>query len=297
MHTYFTRLLVLSTMPQETASPPSVQWVFADAHVHIYDCFNLDHFLDAAYSNFAKAAIARGVDQPFQGVLLLTETICDRYFEFLHKRASGQAINQQTAVWQFSLTQEEESLKAHTADGRELYLIAGRQIVTAEDLEVLALGTAQHFEDGQPIQTVVTAVQQSGGLPVIPWGFGKWIGRRGDILNHLLQSQPTQLFLGDNSGRPAFWKRPPFFQAIEQQGSRVLPGTDPLPFSAEATRPGKFGCCMQIPFNPQHPATSIKQALLDRDVQCQSYGTLERPTQFVRNQLTMQVMKRQRRSA
>jgi len=26
--------------------------IIADAHVHIYDCFDLDKFLDTAYSNF-----------------------------------------------------------------------------------------------------------------------------------------------------------------------------------------------------------------------------------------------------
>lgn len=52
--------------------------------------------------------------------------------------------------------------------------MAGRQIVTAEKLEVLALGTDLDIDDGRPIREVLSLVTENGGLPVIPWGAGKW---------------------------------------------------------------------------------------------------------------------------
>ena len=280
-----------STLSSET------RLVVADAHVHIYDCFNLDQFLDASYQNFSQIAANQDNQSPFIGVLFLTETIRDHYFQHLSKLAAGESTAALTQKWAFRATGEAESLYAYTREGQELCIIAGRQVVTSEDLEVLALGTAALFEDGQPIDQVVNAVHQAGGLPVIPWGFGKWIGRRGAVLAELLNAGQATVLLGDNSGRPLFWKRPPYFDAVEKKGLCVLPGTDPLPFTSETDRPGKYGFTMQVVMDPQMPATSLKQAVMNSPNLLKTYGSLESPIRFVRNQIAMQVTKRQRRSA
>ncbi|MGP1386405.1 MAG: hypothetical protein ACTS2F_22785 [Thainema sp.] len=271
--------------------------IVADAHVHIYDCFNLDQFLDASYQNFSQIAARQDNQLPFLGVLFLTETIRDRYFQKLSQLAAGKSTEALTQKWQFRATGEAESLYAYTNAGAELCIIAGRQIVTAENLEVLALGTAELFEDGQPIDNVVDAVHQAGGLPVIPWGFGKWIGRRGTVLTELLEAEQPTIFLGDNSGRPLFWKRPPYFETVEKKGLCVLPGTDPLPFTSETDRPGKYGFMMQVAIDAQMPAASLKQAVMNSPTSLKTYGSLESPVRFVRNQIAMQITKRQRRSA
>ena len=92
-------------------------------------------------------------------------------------------------------------------------LIAGRQIVTEENLEVLALLTDRKFEDGLPLQEVIQTVRENKGISVIPWGFGKWMGRRGRFLESALEeAENSELFLGDNSGRPVFWSRPSHFR-------------------------------------------------------------------------------------
>ena len=63
-------------------------------------------------------------------------------------------------------------------------------------------------------------------------GFGKWIGRRGAVLQKLLATHNyPYLFLGDNSGRPSFWSKPHYFQLAKKQAIRILPDTDPLPFA------------------------------------------------------------------
>ncbi len=289
-------------MPQTDSLHPSnasseSKLIVADAHVHIYDCFNLDQFLDASYQNFSQIASDQENKTQFLGILFLTETIRDRYFQKLAQIAAGKSTEALTQTWQFRPTGEAESLYAYTEQGQELCLIAGRQIVTAENLEVLALGTAELFDDGQPIDDVVDAVHQAGGLPVIPWGFGKWIGRRGTVLAELLEAGQSTVLLGDNSGRPLFWKRPPYFKAAEQKGLCVLPGTDPLPFTSETDRPGKYGFMMRVAINPQMPAASLKQALMNSPTSLKTYGSLESPVRFVRNQIAMQITKRQRRSA
>lgn len=284
------------SLHQSTLSSES-RLVIADAHVHIYDCFDLDQFLDASYQNFSKIAAHQDNQTPFVGVLFLTETIRDRYFQKLSQLAAGKSTAALTQKWQFRPTGEAESLYAYTDQGAEICIVAGRQIVTAEDLEVLALGTTELFDDGQPIDNVVNAVHQAGGLPVIPWGFGKWIGRRGAVLAELLAAEQSSILLGDNSGRPLFWKRPPYFETVEKNGLCVLPGTDPLPFTSETDRPGKYGFMMQVAINPQMPATSLKQAVMNSPASLKTYGSLESPIRFIRNQIAMQITKRQRRSA
>ena len=71
--------------------------------------------------------------------------------------------------------------------GQTLYVIAGRQIITRERLEVLALCTAKEFADGEEVETVLDKVRRAGGLPVLPWGAGKWWGTRGRIVTELLR--------------------------------------------------------------------------------------------------------------
>lgn len=282
-----------------SAHLPSLQPILADAHVHIYDCFNLDQFLDTAHENFTQVAERFGYREPFVGVLFLTETSRDHYFEALFNTAdSSIARPSLTQRWQVCRTAEADSLYLCT-EGKGLYLIAGRQIVTAEDLEVLALGSPRRFEDGQPIEAVLQDVIAHGELPVIPWGFGKWLGRRGTILSDLLaRSRFSPLFLGDNSGRPQFWQQSPYFQQAEQLGLQVLPGTDPLPFAAEAARPGRFGFTLQGSFDPERPTESVKRLLTTASASdLKAYGALETPFRFVRNQVAMQIEKRKRKIA
>jgi hypothetical protein len=137
----------------------------------------------------------------------------------------------------------DDGCSARIARGNDaLLLVAGRQIVTAERLEVLALGCAHEFPDGGPIREVIRAVVDRGALAVIPWGFGKWIGRRGRIVRDLVEhAGGAPLFLGDNGGRPGVWPRPAVMAWAETQGVRVLGGSDPLPLPHHATRAGSYG--------------------------------------------------------
>lgn len=273
--------------------------IIADAHVHIHPCFNLDDLLDGAMNNFSLRA-KKGVNlDKCQFVLLLTETSTDDFFHQLFNRAKNSTnLHQHEQNWQIYLTQEDCSVSARNTDGREIYIIAGSQIVAAENLEVLALGTAENIPDGQPLAMVVETVIDRGGIPVIPWGFGKWLGKRGKILrNFLNKNDSSKLFLGDNSARPIFWFQPTFFQEAKKLGLRILPGTDPLPFPSETSRAGSFGFTLEGSLNPQKPAESLKQLLRQSSTQPQAYGSLENPWRFIRNQIAMQLVKRQRKTA
>jgi hypothetical protein len=271
--------------------------ILVDAHVHIYDCFDLQTFLNSAFANFKNHASGGAVDNGFTALLLLTEGASENWFRRLQGFAREGKVIGDTASskWSFHITDENHSLQAHCNDTIRLFLIAGRQIVTAERMEVLALLTDRQFADGSPLEDVVQTVSQAGALPVIPYGFGKWMGTRGKILKSFLEKPTGQpFFLGDNGGRPRFLPRPSHFSQGEKNGTRVLPGSDPLPFPSQCKRAGGFGFAVNGAISLQHPAEDLKRILLDPQLTFRTYGQLEIFHHFITNQLTMQLNKRKR---
>ena len=270
-------------LAQATPTHSQHRCILIDSHVHIYDCFDLDTFLTSAWQNFRDQAAKAGAEDSFTGVLLLTESAQHNWFKTLAARSEERGA---TASWRFFTTGEPYSLKSVDARGRTLYLMAGRQVVTAEKLEVLALICDRAFPDGLSTEATIADIQAAGGIAVLPWGVGKWVGKRGQLVTQLLQQQQlSPLFLGDNSGRPQFWQQPPYFS---QSSQPVLLGTDPLPLAAEAQRPGKFGLMLTGEFDESHPGSAIKAHLLNSSG-LQPYGQLEKPWNFVRNQTALRL--------
>lgn len=261
------------------------QPILIDSHVHIYNCFDIDTFLESAWQNFHSQVSKLGLQDGFTGILLLTESTHHHWFQSLVTR-SGEL----SRVWTFYPMTEACSLRAVDAQGKTLYLIAGRQIVTAENLEVLALISDLTLPDGLSATATIAAIQAAGGIAVLPWGVGKWAGKRGHLITHLLQqTHLSPLFLGDNSGRPQFWSRPGYFSHAEQHGQPILLGTDPLPLSSEVSRPGRFGLMLMGKFDRDAPGSYVRAKLLNPDTSWQTYGDLETPWRFVRNQTALRV--------
>lgn len=281
-----TTLASTSDTRRETRSTP----LFVDAHVHFYRSFDETCFLDAAWSNFSKHA--RG--EHFVGLLLLAETARDDWFGSLSKRAEGATTNVSASPsWRPIATAEGEALRLRQPDGRELYVLAGRQIVTAEDLELLALGTTQRFEDGSRLADLTPQVLASGAIAVLPWGFGKWTGRRGEIVRREVNEAPsTAFFLGDNGGRLRGSREPAVFAAGKARGLRVLPGSDPLPLRSEQEKAGHRGFQLSASFDAERPALALRRALVAADCTLESFGRGETLWRFVLNQVSMQRRKR-----
>ena len=259
--------------------------MLVDGHVHLHDCFDVELLLDAALDNFQNLSYHNAAF-----FLALTESKPQNYFQRLYQLGLG---NEDTEIslnkWQIKLTNESCSLRAQKSN-TDVYIIAGRQIVTLERLEVLALLTDETFADGLTIEKTIHRVLKSGGIPVIPWGFGKWMGKRGRILSRLLESPIPGLFLADNSGRPIFWREPLFEQA-QQKGIGILSGSDPFPLKSESDRPGKAGFSIKGNLDPQKPAKCLRKLLLHHNSSPQIYGALETPWRFLRNQVAIQYIK------
>ena len=213
--------------------------LLVDGHVHIHACYDETVFLNAAERNLRMT----GEGLP---TLMLAEMKEDNVFA---RWRAGQC------PWSVETTGEDCSL--YLTD--RLLVLAGRQVVSAEGVEVLAQCTAARFADGLPLEETISEILAAGALAVLPWGAGKWLGRRGTLVTEAAARFP--ILLGDNAGRPALW---PFPARLRTQRTQpVLPGTDPLPLPSQQTVVGSYGFSLTAPIDPEYPARSLRRALTE----------------------------------
>lgn len=270
------------------------QIVLVDAHVHFHPGADTSRLLAAAVSNFSLAARQmRAGSKSCQGVLMLAEMSGVDWFGSVLSQA-GRCI---ADGWRASASSAESvSLHLMKDDGSQLFVVAGCQIVTAEGIEVLALGTRDRIADRMPMATTLDAVRTAGAIAVLPWGAGKWLGKRGKLVNKLFgMAGEIGLYAGDNGGRPVFWPRPRVFRIAESQGRAVLPGTDPLPLAGEERRVGQVGFWVAGALSMDAPMAMLRSILEQQPPDTvHSYGKLESPWAFVRNQLALRVSRKPR---
>ena len=268
---------------------------FVDAHVHIHDCFSLQKFFDAAARNFAFHSSKVVPMASCRYVLCLTETYGADKFGDLSRQADENSNKERTAeiAWRLRHSGDDRCLIAcHPVFG-EIAIVAGRQIVTTEKLEILALGSVEIWEDGLVASDIVESVNSSGAIPVLPWGFGKWLGRRRHVAESLIEKYGDgSLYLGDNSGRPRILPDPSAFGAAKELGMRTLPGSDPLPFKSEYDKAGSFGFYVDLVVSRECIWTGLCALLKQGSGNLHFYGSLESPLRFVRNQIAMQYITR-----
>jgi hypothetical protein len=272
--------------------------ILVDAHVHFYDCFDISVLLDAVLLNFDRAAHELGIGSDFTAVLLLAETSREHWFERVRKsNGNGEMASSpgSQSQWEFYKTPDKAVIHAkkvagNTASSRVIHIMAGKQLATSEGLEVLALATVGLFEEYQSTSATIKQIREQDAIPVIPWAVGKWLGKRGKLLTDLLDNEShSDLCVGDNSGRPVFWRNPAHFKQAELNAMHLLPGTDPLPFSIEAGRVGSFGFMVKGGLSNEDPSGDIKRILRERDSKLVPFGDLESPWRFLRNQIQLRM--------
>ena len=229
-----------------------------DGHVHVHNSYDESAFLRAAYTNLSR----HGEGLP---TLLLTEMPGQQVFA---RWRSG------NAAWPVNLTREPSSLVL----GGRLLVIAGRQIVTLERIEVLAVGCRENIPNGLTLDATIAAMQEMGAVPVLPWGVGKWSDERGRLVANA--AARYSLLLGDNAGRPFGWPRPALFQQYV-----VLPGTDPLRLRSEQERVGIYGFVLEGHFDSERPAAGVVNALQNLTQSPTAFGNRVGPYGFLRQQL------------
>jgi hypothetical protein len=252
-----------------------------DGHVHFHTPANVERTLAAAVRNLRSAVPGR--EDKLLGGLLLAEAAGEQVFAWLCAQAN-------VGRWAVeTVASERHSL--WLADGTSRVLIVcGRQVRAAHGIEVLALGTDRRFRDREALESTIDHVRESGAIAALPWGFGKWIGRRGAIVRELLAAQSRDdLWLGDNGGRLRALRRPRLLEEGERRGMRVLPGSDPFPFGSDFRRVGGIGFLLHGPVDRARPWASIHAALLRLPASPPAFGGGTGWLRFGFNQLWIQV--------
>ncbi len=213
--------------------------VLADTHVHFYPVYNLDRWLSTAFAHLSVSA-------PHVRVVCLTERHdCHAFRDniFRGERAGKLALRV-------------------TRDGQSLFVLAGRQVVTAERLEALALCTDAEIPDGLPMAETLKRIRAEGAAPALAWAPGKWFFARGRVVTHLLETEPPgSLLIGDTSLRPTVWADPDLMTFGHARGFNVIAGSDPLPFAGDEISVGRYGVRCEIPFDAERPGESFLAAL------------------------------------
>lgn len=171
-------------------------------------------------------------------------------------------------------------------ESRSLLILAGRQIISSEKLEILALATSAKLPDGLPAEQVIDEMDAADAIVVLPWGVGKWIGKRGTLIDRLIErAKPGRLFLGDNGGRPALWPVRQF-----SSGLPVLSGSDPLPLPGWTQAIGTLASVVDADLDPDRPAASLKAALRNPDIEIERAGSLAGPAKFMIDQTRLRLV-------
>jgi hypothetical protein len=226
-----------------------------DTHLHIYPFYSIHNAIDSLINNLHSA------DPESTKVGCLTERYDCDVFNQLADAPSADVTDA------FSIINTGNCLHiTHKETAKNVYILPGQQIITSENLEVLSLNCPQRVKEGNSALQTIESVLAQGGIPVIAFGFGKWLGKRGAIVEKLIEGfGPEQIAMGDTTMRPYGWTTPKVFRKAENKGIKILCGSDPLPFKGEESRPGSYGTRLDL--NGDDPVQAISGILGKNTIQ------------------------------
>jgi hypothetical protein len=258
-----------------------------DTHVHLYGTFDLDRAFDAAFNNLTRLARSLHVGDSCRGLsmaLFLAERDRCRVFERLaslepallrRHRVDGPA--------------DDGVLVVHNAQGQALQVVAGRQIATADRIEILALATTRaDLRDGEPAAETLDRLGDDG-LAVLAWAPGKWFGSRGRLVRSLIDSSaPGRLLIGDTSLRPLGWGEPHIMRAARRRGFGVLAGSDPFPLPGQEVLIGRYATTMPVAAGePPSSAAEWRRLVRERATSLHRVGRRDGPIGVARRILML----------
>lgn len=231
--------------------------VAGDAHFHLYPCHEPASAIGCLINNLnlmAESARSREQEKDVFKIAFLAESKQHDYFhKILKKEIDFRRIDLET-----SAGPEEHCVSLSKQGKLLLSLVAGRQIVTIERLEILGLGMEEIVPDGLPAEEVIEIVIAAGGLPVLAFSPGKWLFKRGRLTMALIEKYSQNLLVGDSALRPLGWSEP---SIMRRTRGKKLPGSDPLPLSGDEKYAGCYGFVCQGSFDTARPLTSMKKII------------------------------------
>lgn len=260
--------------------------ICVDTHAHYYPCYDAEDFLYSVHRNLYANAKLCATNDSIDVVACLLETESNTCFSSL---AEGRLGGTKKLSWKVEKNRENPAVLHLTRGARhQLTIIGGRQLVTWEKLELILLGCLEPITNGQAMEDLILTYQNRYGL-ILPWGFGKWLGKRGKTVSNLLEQKELAFSLGDNAGRPAIWRGIPQFNLARSCGVPIVAGSDPLPLAAEQDVAGSSSICLPGFLSKDRPIEDIIAKIHD---QKSWLGVEQRTSSLLRtasNQLAMQI--------
>ena len=247
--------------------------IVVDAHVHFYPCYDLEFALSKLAGNLER--LAPGA---VRAAFLTERSDC---FWF-NKLKCGQVQIQGTRL-DVQATDGEDVIAVVKGGKPQIYLFPGRQVATAERIEILGLTVELPAADGKPATDVVKAVLDAGGVPAIGWSPGKWLFGRKKVVCRLLESfEPGQLVVCDTTLRPTIWPMPRLMKSALRKGFGLVAGSDPLPFAGEEKYMGTYASVLSGEFDFKTPASSVRRLLTDSSGRLKRSGKRCGPLEVLR---------------
>ena len=142
--------------------------IFIDAHVHIYPEFDREVFFKAAFTNFLVASKGENLSTDNSFVLALAESRGNDVFVSLYQDAAPfETVSEQKSdpdAVKIYKTEESDSLLIRMGE-HTISLMAGRQIVSKENIEVISLlSLVNHTDREWSLEDLVKIVAENGGI-------------------------------------------------------------------------------------------------------------------------------------
>jgi len=236
--------------------------IFLDAHVHIYPDYDLDRLFDCFCARAKKLAPA---DAQLAMVVMLRE---------FQPTLSSLFEGRPQGKWRVKGPAGPSALVV-TDGGRDVTLVAARQVAAAERVEALGFFGETPVPDGLPYAETLARLRGAGYLPVLAWGLGKWLGKRAKIVDAALASADAvsaPLLIGDCALRPTFWPTPAPYRAARAKGLQIVFGSDPLPRPGDERAAGRYATLVDASFDPAGPAASLLETLRSPAIPLRAVG-------------------------
>lgn len=259
--------------------------VLFDAHVHIYPVYDLVRFFTSAFDNFAQLRKKLNLEVDYIQILGLTESLTCQWFSEVDSVSLAKCLGMR-------VIQKEAHIQLINDIGDSIYIIVGRQINSSERIEVSALGIQGGIEDNLSLETTVEAVLKQGGVPVLPWGFGKWFGKRGRMVSSIVDRYREKVYLSDNSNRLQWLPLPREFLRARKLGVSTIAGSDTLPIMEAEYNVARYVCVFTAEISDDNFVVSLMTELRENTISTiKIIGQREGVVRFLINQTKMQLKK------
>jgi hypothetical protein len=182
--------------------------LLCDMHVHLYDLATSRQRIEST------AQIVQSRYPNLNGmVLVVTKSAKEKFFDPSQK--SGLLRNTGLEKSPFPI-----------------YLFYAYQVVTQENLEIHLYGEHSFADRTTALDEILDWARKNSVIAALPWGFGKWCGSRGSIIESAISKYSP--YLVDSALR---FHRSSFFEK-HLCTTKTLYGTDPLPLSGDDARIG-----------------------------------------------------------